>query len=697
MRLLDFGKDCGKALAGFLVVIFLLGAQERPTVKSGPSRPVRPPRPGVFQVDPRMVRLVPNLKPVSRPRRYVNLSEIQLRPNRRVRILEDQPPRQLRGTIRPADRPRVPVRSVPRWDSVEGRRTLGNRLRAGRVADRTLIPGLRRKRPHAVQTLKAEWQGGFICTEPTLTKADESGCCSYAWPQQNTSGDVTYRQPLHAFGDEATARQFAETVRASMPFFLPYQDPDVFPGQGWLYDSGALHVGLDYSRAVSDPASNADRSFEVRAVGDGEVVAVFWDSWMGNMVILEHQAANGDRYRSLYAHLRNGFTHDLEKAKAIQVVADSPPQVVKYSKYAHKDNPSALQWGTDSQTIPVKPGDKVFAGQAIAWSGNTGPGGAAAGLSDDGDPFDPKAANNHLHMMMAAPDPAQGSADWVLIDPYGVYGQMNAADGSRCYELGEKTAYARLFAPFYSSFHNVPLDYVLDYWGYYTGMGMALQTISVHLFNGQVLSSGSFQGGLSPAWQALVYMTDEELQQADSEMQAQGFRPREIGVTVHTDGVPRFSAIWQPSEGKPSFTFTHLTDAEWDAQWQERFVEKHQRVDDHFIYEAKGIRRHAVVFVDDGDTMGLWENFPSPDFANKFFELDGQGLQITSFNAGETGGGVLYSGIWRSLPASRPMFYDLSPAEYQQNFLDLSALGYRPHKIQGYANSDRFGVIWTKP
>jgi hypothetical protein len=542
------------------------------------------------------------------------------------------------------------------------------------------------------------------CEPQVITTGDYN---AYAYPDQLSSQTLFYRSPGAVISprDEATAQEFAATVRVSMPFFLPYRDAQVTLGAGWYYSTDNLHAAADYSNWNSRDEPGFSPSFEVYAVADGEVRSVLWDEWAGNVVIIEHTAANGDRYQSLYCHMRNGFSHDLAAAQAIPVNDANHPKLdssgnttnwFKYSQFATlTDFQTAQLWGTEEQTIQVSAGDTVFAGQLIGWSGNTGAGGAGNGLNADGTPVDAQTANGHLHLFIAVPDPGGVADNWVLIDPYGVYRVAYEGDNTSCYDLGKPTKFVRLFAPFYSSFHNLPLDILLAYWAYYPGMGMALQTISVYWGGGQLLCAGSFQFGLSADWYALLYLTFDEFQQEVDAGVEQGYLPREMSVVIAPDGSPRYNAIWMPW-GNGAYSVSHmLTDAGWDSLWNQKVGNEQMRVLDHFTYEVEGTTYHTAVFIGGSDTaFSLWEYMSPAEFQSKFNELYADGFYPVGVNAAELSSGTYYGGIWRPLPHDTLTWVNLSAQQYQDTYLQAVGAGLRLYKVQGYNGGNTFAAVW---
>ncbi len=550
--------------------------------------------------------------------------------------------------------------------------------------------------------LNVVFNGVDVCTVPDITYVG-SNCCSYPIQDQYNNHAAVYRQPYKIFTDgteaqrETAARNFADDVRASMPMYLPYKNSHVYAGHGWFYNNGTFHGAVDYVR--DNYSEGNDPTFRVYSMAAGRVVTVLWDDLLGNTVVIEHQAPNGDLYRSSYMHMRDGFNHDLQKAQAIdggEKYDDSGKvrRVYKYSLFAHKDDPSTLHWGTNQQTIQVTVGDTVQAGEFLGWSGNTGSGGAGNGLDDNGNPNNTTTANNHLHLMMTVPDPRPGfENDWVQIDPYGVYSEVDKG----CYDLLDTAAYVRLFAPFYSNFHNVPANIVAKYFGYYPGMGRALQTINLHRDGGELLASGSFQSGLPSQWKARTYMTGADFQNWFETYHDQGYRPREISVTPDSNGNPRFNVIWKKRNGEGYYTYFGLTDAQWQQKWNEHVVQGGMVVEEQVTYEDNNGARHAAVFIS-SPKVNFYEyhHMTSLVFNTTFDALNNAGFRLTNMNVAEINGNRSYGGIWRKVPGAWVARYGLTPSEYQDKYEEYAAQGYRLYRIQGYANSERFAAIWTK-
>ncbi|MEO0340178.1 MAG: hypothetical protein AAF242_13305, partial [Bacteroidota bacterium] len=373
------------------------------------------------------------------------------------------------------------------------------------------------------------------------------------------------------------------SAKAHMPLYIPYRHSKVTVWQGFHYNKGTLHGSIDYGKVSIK--SGEDPGFGVYAIAAGRVTDVGWTNGGGNYVTIEHTAPNGYKYLSKYIHLRNGYTHDRNKTKAIP---NKNADYIKVKKYANK-NTNKLSWGTESQKVKVKKGQYVKAGQFLAYAGNTGVGGIRVALNSQGNfsNSNTRSFNVHLHFSLYIKDSRPGKSGWIKVDPYGAYTKDK---GNDCYDLGANTAYNRLFAPFYPSFHNVPLSTINDYWGYYTGMGMALQTISVtRNSQGKLMASGSFQRNLPGAWYARFYMTSSSFQNYFDQYNKKGFRPRQINTSKDSKGKLRYSVIWEKKPaGEKYYCFFGRSSSNFSSLWDKYVKQQKYHLAEHNTFTLNG-------------------------------------------------------------------------------------------------------------
>lgn len=567
-----------------------------------------------------------------------------------------------------------------------------NQRYAGAPAERepwSSATGIAASAEHVTSDHVSNWplpEGREVCVPPELV----IDCCSYTLTEgAQDSGDTqTYYSPGDYFYDEANAGAFLSNVYAQIPFFLPFTDADVKLWQGWEYGSGGAHGSVDYGQSVG---AGEDPSFRVRAAASGVVVAKYWDNWHGNVLVLEHPGpAGGFDYRTFYFHLRDGQTHDVTMARDRTVPTGDPDSSRdKYALYA-AGTPDPLQWGTEAQTILVDVGDTVYAGQQIAWSGNTGPGGAGNGLGTDGVPTS-ASANNHLHFMMAVRHDDLSNGDWVYVDPYGVYQQA----GSGCYDLLQNTDYDRMLAPFYPYFHEVELG-VYNYYLYYYGqMGRTPATLSVQRTDGgELRAAGAMKSGLGSDFAVLDYVGEATWTPLVNNLADAGFRQVERSITLDGGGTPRFNAIFRPDDS-PWASYGELTVDEYLDAWDQHVDGEGLDLVDFFGYTLGGEDRIAVVFAEEPGTFAHHAYVDSATFTTLANDYADDGWLPVDVNVMEMSDGVYLSGIFRKTGDSRMVHWGMSSAQYQQWMDWYLSQGWDLVQVQSYAEGTRFAAIWA--
>lgn len=517
------------------------------------------------------------------------------------------------------------------------------------------------------------------CTTPKVA----NDCCGY------NIGGTQYHGPKEVYKNEADSRSFAGGLTPRMAFFLPFEGDIASLGQGWIYENGNEHSSADFSKTKVD--ADTDPTFAVRAAAPGRVVSKVWDNWHGNILVLEHTAGNGTKYRTLYFHLRNGKRNDLANARAIKEPTPANDTISRYIKYAALKDPKDINWGTDSQKIPVNVGDWVEAGQFIAWSGNTGPGGAGAGLNADGTLMDTTRANNHLHFMLAVVNP-KTTGEWIFIDAFGVYAKVSTG----CYDVMKNNDYKRFFAPFYSNFHNVPSDLVGKYFSYYPDMGMTLQTHSLYLTGGKLMAAGSFQPQAPNPFYSYGFQTSSDFNTTFAGRFRDGYRPHQLQVTLDASGQPRFTSLWKKRGGEGVYTYINMPQEDLDAKWQDLVVRQGFRIEDFAAYTVGGQRRFAAIFVKDGLAFSFFHGMNQQAFDAKWQEMNRLGFANTAVTLAQLPEGERFGGVWTKTGGAWATYINMNSAGYQRKFEELSRQGYRLHKVQGLPGGSRFNAIWRK-
>ncbi len=249
-------------------------------------------------------------------------------------------------------------------------------------------------------------------------------------PAPGANDVVYYRWPNLKLGNDYYARNSVLFDAKDQIFTLPFKIPsNELWHNAWLYSPGSWHHAIDYQR-------NDKKTFEVCAAAPGKVIYIGWDWWSGNTIVISHDAGGKkDVYRTIYMHLQNGPANDCDNAWTKTIPQFNATDKAKYKAYLDgtgcpvnvaSRNPQADYWGTDAKKINMNLlGQTVSAGQVIAWSGCTGPGGCGCMNGYSG-------PNTHLHIFFAHKDPTDNR--WYFIDPYGIYSYPDcypaAADGS---------------------------------------------------------------------------------------------------------------------------------------------------------------------------------------------------------------------------------------------------------------------------
>lgn len=602
------------------------------------------------------------------PVEAVNPNRLALSPgSRSMRVLDD-----LRQDVleprRLTFQPRTSGTRVP-WNSPAGVRLAARRAQTAHAYDG---PELR----------------AASCVAPDLMV----DCCTYTLTEgADGSGATTdYYRPGALFADESSAHEALRQVYAQVPIFLPYTDGDVSLGHGWVYNGGArnAHGSLDYGKATDE---GEDPAFRVRAAGWGTVVAKYWDAWHGNVLVVEHDDTGDFEYRSLYFHLRNGKKNDIAMAKARTVATgDAEKSEDKYLEFANLSDPSDLWWGTDAQAIPVDVGDRVTAHQTIAWSGNTGPGGAGAGLDTSGTPTDSVTANNHLHFMLAVRHSTWTGGEWLFVDPYGVYDQQS----SGCYDLLDTTRYDRLLAPFYPYFHGVDLGVFNYYLDYYGQMGRSPATLSVQRTDDGVKAAGAFKSGLSGEWYVYDYLKAPDFQDRWETLVEDHFRLVDRSVTLDGAGVPRHNGIFRPDD----VSGWHSHPGQSSAAYQDRFEELTDEgfdLVDFFGYHDGPNDRIASIFAPVTGSFIHHGLLTGQQFKETSNALAEDGWLPVDVNVMEMAGGTWISGLYRKTGGTRMVHWGMTGAEYQQWMDFYLAQGWDLEVVQSYASGQRYAAIWS--
>jgi len=233
------------------------------------------------------------------------------------------------------------------------------------------------------------------------------------------------------------------------------------------------------------------------------------------------------------------------------------------------------------------------------------------------------------------------------------------------------------------------------YLAFYPGHGMGLQTVSFHLRDGVLLATGAFDSSVKDPVEPSILLTETELSEETQKLTRSGYRPRQVSVIVDREDTARFTLLWQKQERDVAVVLSNLTDAEFEAKWEELVVRQKYWVEDYSEYMVNGQHRHVAIFVFDGSTSVYFYNRMSrAELQDTLNSLHLKGFHITSLNACLDPEKTSFAAVWKPSRSGWVAYADMSAATFAQRSKDLERQSYHLHKIQVYGNSDRFGGVW---
>ncbi|MFP2907700.1 hypothetical protein ACLESD_22160 [Pyxidicoccus sp. 3LFB2] len=495
-----------------------------------------------------------------------------------------------------------------------------------------------------------------------------------------------------------------DATRARMPVYKPFRDTAVQAGTGWMYGANSRHNALDYDK---DGAS-----FRVDAVADGTVLWVGYMPSPGNVVIVEHTARDGSKFRTVYHHLRDGRDEDIARARLTKTYyekgngtgsfATADAAWKNYQSQADVDAillagaPTAAQvaaiearWGTPSQALQVSPGQTVKAGQQIGMAGLTGAHGMNSSIH-----------NTHLHIMFARPAEhwvgGMKQNLWTFFDPYGLY-----ALSASCYQTeyptgqgGQADQHASHFAPFFQDFAGVDSGRFQQGFNYFASFGWFPATLATESSGWTWKLGGSFQ--YNPAAPVTRSFRTFAAHQADAdEWIPKGWRPDKV-VGMTAPDAPRFTAIYAPITS--GFIARHKMTPSWFGT----------QINDN--YQAGYLVTDASAYLEAGQLFftGTWVKQPAvtaqyllhsltePELWNQDATREASGYKMVHVSKyWHPGLGERYLAIWHVTPKTLVPLLDLTP-ELFRSYRDIyvGTFNYRVRHVSAYGG--KYAVIFEK-
>ncbi len=126
--------------------------------------------------------------------------------------------------------------------------------------------------------------------------------------------------------------------------------------------------------------------------------------------------------------------------------------------------------------------------------------------------------------------------------------------------------------------------------------GLSLNTLSGYVDpNGDIYFAGSFEPNAT-GWYYALNTSGTDFGNQFGQRLKEGYRLKDMSV-FSQNGVPQFSGIWIPADGKEHCFYFGMTDADRHSRWTELVDNRGFRVDQHVSYLENGQVRHAVTYI----------------------------------------------------------------------------------------------------
>jgi hypothetical protein len=143
----------------------------------------------------------------------------------------------------------------------------------------------------------------------------------------------------------------------------------------------------------------------------------------------------------------------------------------------------------------------------------------------------------------------------------------------------------------------------------------------------------------------------------------------------------------------------NMTPAQFQSTFDELFKQGY-RLKQISGYESGGSERFAGLWIKDGGpAFYARTGVSAADYQKYFDDYAKQGFRLTWVSAHNVGGSTRFEGIWeKNTGAAWQARHNLTAADYQKTFDDLTKQGYRLVHISGYetAGQERFAAIFDK-
>jgi CubicO group peptidase (beta-lactamase class C family) len=205
-------------------------------------------------------------------------------------------------------------------------------------------------------------------------------------------------------------------------------------------------------------------------------------------------------------------------------------------------------------------------------------------------------------------------------------------------------------------------------------------------------------GSLNAQWQARHNLTPAQFQSTFDDLTKQGYRLKTISGYV-SGGQERFAGLWTKEGGPAWYARAGLSAADYQKAFDD--------------YNKQGFRLTWVSAHEVGGVthfQGIWEqksgpawqaraNLSAADYQNTFNDLTKQGYRLLHVYGYASGGNALFAAIFdKSAGPAWETHHNMTAAQFQSTFNTLLQQGYRLKEMSGYnvGGQDLYTGIWEK-
>lgn len=226
----------------------------------------------------------------------------------------------------------------------------------------------------------------------------------------------------------------------------------------------------------------------------------------------------------------------------------------------------------------------------------------------------------------------------------------------------------------------------------FTRQGYRLRSISGYDSGGTDRYAAIWDKRGGPAWQARHNLSNADYQSTFTSLANQGYRLRCVsGYAV--GGQDRYAAFWEQAGG-PAWAAKHgLNSADYQRAFDD-FRNQGYRLRWVSVYAVGGQDRYAALW--DKGTGGAWiahHHQSEAQFRAASTALAAQGYDLVCASACAVGNQDIYCGLWEQAAVASIAHHGMTAGTYQLKFEQLSAQGYQPRFVAGYAGVDAVDAV----